>query len=132
MSHFPPHFFDIATTDLGVDPFCTGIFGWPCGASFFWGLGHAPNQDGQALHGSLAVHLLASVLPGFDDDDALVGDAVVRQEQKSLFVHLRQGGCLDVEPQVDGGCGCVDVLPAGAGRFDGGQFDLIVGKGDAI
>ena len=54
-------------------------------------MGSLRNQGMQPLHGVLQVQLLRAVALGFDDDNALLRQALVRHGQQPLFQFIGQG-----------------------------------------
>ncbi len=73
------------------------------------------DQHGQALEGIGTVLVLAAKPAGFDDQTAVGTDAVASQAIQPFAHGIRQGlAVIDIEPQLHGRSGFIDVLPAGA------------------
>jgi hypothetical protein len=67
------------------------------------------------------VLFLGAVLLGFDDNDAVLSDAIVAQVEQAFFVKGRQGRGRDIKAQVNGSGNFVHVLspcPLEANRAD--------------
>jgi hypothetical protein len=61
------------------------------GSTFLGRLRHRLHHIHQAREGFDAVHVLATVFLGFDDQDTIAGDAVVVQRQQARFDVVGQG-----------------------------------------
>ena len=82
------------------------------------------DQFRQPVQGFRPIHGLATVLLRLDDDQAVIGHAMIAQIQQLRLVVFRQRRRRDIEAQVDRAGGLVDVLPARALRAHGADLDL--------
>ena len=71
-------------------------------ATFLGRLRNRLHHIHQTCKGFDAVHVLATVFLGFDDQDAVAGNTVVAQRQQAVFDVVGQRRSADVKPQVDG------------------------------
>lgn len=89
-SHLPPQHLLLGVFFLGVQPPFFGTYRRLGRNAFFFDNGDAFYELRQTLASLLFVLLLAAMLLGLDDDDALFCDALVFKLQQTLLVELRQ------------------------------------------
>src|SRR5262249_41829342 len=93
-------------------------------SSSLWNMQSRRHQSIQTRNIVFTIALKAAALLGFDDDDAVAGNAAVAARKKTGLDRLGQRRRAHVEAQVHRVGDLVDVLPAGALRAHRGDLDL--------
>jgi uncharacterized protein len=132
-SPLPSLAFEAGAPPLFLQPALPGARGRGGGLPLARGDGRAADEIGEALDGVFAVLLLGTESARLNHENPLFGEAVSRELPQTTPDRLGQGtGALEVETELDGGGGFVDVLPARSARPDEFQLDLAGGNLDVV
>jgi hypothetical protein len=125
-----PHSLQSSVFGLAIKPLLPGSQAGSRGPAFSTHNGHATDDIAQPVEGFHPVLFLGAKALRLEHDDTLLSYASIPQSQQFVFVHLRQGRCMNIKPQMDGGGNLVHILAAGALSPNGLHLDFLEGNGN--